>query len=143
MTENKTMYIAEVSANHLGSFERAKEIVEAAARAGASAVKFQTYTAHTMTLDIPEFSVSQDHELWGGRRLFDLYHEAHTPWDWHKDLFALARKLGIQPFSSPFDLSAVDFLESLDAPMYKIASLETGDHNLIEAVARTGKPLII
>ena len=143
MREQETLFIAEISANHLGSFERAKKIIEAASLAGATAVKFQTYTAQTMTLDIPEFSVSSDHELWGGRRLFDLYREAHTPWEWHPELFAYARKLGLQPFSSPFDLTAVDFLETLNAPMYKIASLETGDHKLIEAVARTGKPLII
>lgn len=143
MNKSGVLFIAEVSANHLGSFERAKEIVKAAAQTGATAVKFQTYTAETMTIDIPDFSISSDHELWGGRRLFDLYKEAHTPWEWHPELFALARELGMQPFSSPFDLTAVDFLESLDAPMYKIASLETGDHQLIEAVAKTGKPLII
>ena len=137
------MYIAEVSANHLGSRERAKEIVRQAARAGATAVKFQTYTADTMTLDIPEFRISKEHELWGGKNLYQLYKEAHTPWDWHEELFELARSLGLVPFSSPFDLSAVNFLETLKAPMYKIASMETSDHNLIRAVAETGKPLII
>ena len=137
------LFIAEVSANHLGSLERAKEIIVAAAKAGASAVKFQTYTADTMTLDIDEFKVSDDHELWGGRRLHSLYQEAHTPWEWHSELFALCRSLNVLPFSSPFDLSAIDLLESLDTPMYKIASLETGDHRLIRAVAETGKPLII
>ena len=137
------LFIAEVSANHLGSLERAKEIVVAAAKAGATAVKFQTYTADTMTLDIDNFKVSDDHELWGGRRLFSLYQEAHTPWEWHPELFELCRSLSVLPFSSPFDLSAVEFLESLNAPMYKIASLETGDHRLIRAVAETGKPLII
>lgn len=137
------LFIAEVSANHLGSFERAKEIVVAAAKAGANAVKFQTYTAATMTLDIDDFKVSDDHELWGGRRLYSLYEEAHTPWEWHPDLFELCRTHNVLPFSSPFDLTAVTFLESLDAPMYKIASLETGDHRLIHAVAETGKPLII
>ena len=137
------LFIAEVSANHLGSLERAKEIVVAAAEAGANAVKFQTYTADTMTLDIDNFKVSDDHELWGGRRLYSLYEEAHTPWAWHPELFALCRSVNVLPFSSPFDLSAVTFLESLDAPMYKIASLETGDHRLINAVAKTGKPLII
>jgi N-acetylneuraminate synthase len=137
------LFIAEVSANHLGSFERATEIVVAAAKAGADAVKFQTYTADTMTLDIDNFKVSDDHELWGGRRLYSLYEEAHTPWEWHPKLFELCRSLNILPFSSPFDLTAVAFLESLDAPMYKIASLETGDHRLINAVAKTGKPLII
>jgi pseudaminic acid synthase len=140
---NSVLFIAEVSANHLGSFERAREIVVAAAKAGAHAVKFQTYTADTMTLDIDNFKVSDDHELWGGRRLYSLYEEAHTPWEWHPKLFELCRSLNILPFSSPFDLTAVAFLESLDAPMYKIASLETGDHRLINAVAKTGKPLII
>ncbi len=137
------LFIAEVSANHLGSLERAKEIVRSAASAGANAIKFQTYTAETMTLDIDNFKVSDDHELWGGQTLFSLYKEAYTPWEWHPELFALCRSLNVLPFSSPFDLTAVAFLESLDAPMYKIASLETGDHRLIKAVAETGKPLII
>jgi pseudaminic acid synthase len=140
---NGVLFIAEVSANHLGSFDRAKEIVLAAAKAGATAVKFQTYTADTMTLDIEDFKVSDDHELWGGRRLHSLYQEAHTPWEWHAELFELCRSLSVLPFSSPFDLSAIELLESLDAPMYKIASLETGDHRLIRAVAETGKPLVI
>jgi N-acetylneuraminate synthase len=117
--------------------------VVAAAKAGATAVKFQTYTAETMTLDIDNFKVSDDHELWGGRRLFSLYQEAHTPWEWHSELFELCRSLNVLPFSSPFDLSAIELLESLDAPLYKIASLETSDHQLIRAVAETGKPLII
>lgn len=147
MTYNKVMvnFIAEVSANHLGSLERAKEIVKAAAKSGATSVKFQTYTADTMTLDVdlPDFRISQEHELWGGRSLHSLYQQAHTPWEWHKELFELCRSLKVIPFSSPFDLSAVDLLESLEAPMYKIASLETGDHRLIDAVASTGKPLII
>ena len=141
----QVIFVAEVSANHLGSLSRAREIVAAAAQAGANAIKFQTYTAETMTLDInlPEFCVVENHELWGGRSLFSLYQEAHTPWEWHKELFDLCRDLGVQPFSSPFDLSAVAFLEKLDTPMYKIASLETSDHALIRAVAETGKPLII
>jgi pseudaminic acid synthase len=137
------LFVAEVSANHLGSFERALRIIESAAAAGASAVKFQTYTASTMTLDIEKFSVSSNHTLWGGRKLFELYEEAFTPWEWHAELFAHAKKLGVIPFSSPFDLTAVEFLESIEAPMYKIASLETSDHRLIRAVAETGKPLII
>ena len=137
------LFIAEISANHLGSLERAKNLVREAARIGATAVKFQTYTADTMTLNIQEFSVSEDHELWGGKRLYELYMEAHTPWNWHQELFKLSRDLGLIPFSSPFDLSAVEFLESLDCPMYKIASLETSDHALIRAAALTGKPLII
>jgi N-acetylneuraminate synthase len=137
------LFIAEISANHLGSLDRARNLVREAARVGATAVKFQTYTADTMTLNIKEFSVSNDHELWGGKRLYDLYKEAHTPWEWHAELFELSRELGLIPFSSPFDLSAVEFLESLNCPIYKIASLETGDHALIRAVAKTGKPLII
>ena len=143
MSNRLPLFIAEVSANHLGSFDRALKIIEAAALAGAHAVKFQTYTASTMTLDIEDFSVSKDHVLWGGRRLFELYEEAFTPWEWHKELFGHCRKLGVIPFSSPFDLTALELLESLNAPMYKIASLETGDHRLIKAVAQTGKPLII
>jgi N-acetylneuraminate synthase len=137
------MFIAEVSANHLGSLQRARELVTQAAKSGATAVKFQTYTADTMTLNLPKLSVTRGHELWGGRTLYSLYAEAHTPWEWHEELFALARDMGVLPFSSPFDLTAVDFLESLNAPMYKIASLESGDHALIRAVAETGKPVII
>ena len=136
-------FVAEVSANHLGNLQRAKEIVKLAAQSGATAVKFQTYTAETMTLDLDSFIVSEGHKLWGRRKLFDLYREAHTPWEWHSELFELCRELGVIPFSSPFDESAVDFLESLNAPMYKIASLETGDLALIRKVAGTGKPLII
>jgi pseudaminic acid synthase len=139
------LFIAEVSANHLGSLDRAKQIVSAAAAAGATAVKFQTYTADTMTLnlDLPDFKVSGEHVLWGGRTLYSLYEEAYTPWEWHAELFELCRSLNVIPFSSPFDFTAIELLESLDAPMYKIASLETGDHRLIRAVAETGKPLII
>jgi N-acetylneuraminate synthase len=141
--EPKVLFVAEISANHLGSLERAKELVRQASKAGAGAVKFQTYTPETMTLDIDKFSVSKDHQLWGGRRLFELYEEAQTPWGWHGELFELCRSLKVIPFSSPFDLSAIDFLESINAPMYKIASLETGDHQLIRAAASTGKPIII
>ena len=141
--DSEVLFVAEISANHLGSLDRAKGLILAAAKSGANAVKFQTYTADTMTLDIDEFKVSDDHELWGGRRLYSLYQEAHTPWEWHAELFELCKSLNVVPFSSPFDLSAVEFLESLNAPMYKIASLETGDHQLIKAVAETGKPLII
>ena len=127
----------------MGSFERAKDLVNAAADAGATAVKFQTYTAGTMTLNLDSFTVANDHELWGGKKLYDLYEQAHTPWEWHKDLFDLCISLDVIPFSSPFDPSAVEFLESLNAPMYKIASLETSDNLLIKTVAETGKPLII
>jgi N-acetylneuraminate synthase len=137
------LFIAEVSANHLGSLDRAHQLIDAAADAGATAVKFQTYTADTMTLDLPEFSVTSGHELWGGRTLYSLYQEAMTPWEWHPELFVHCRERGVIPFSSPFDRTAVEFLESLDAPMYKIASLETSDHELIRLVANTGKPVII
>jgi N-acetylneuraminate synthase len=137
------LFIAEVSANHLGSLERAHQLIDAASDAGATAVKFQTYTADTMTLDLPEFSVASEHELWGGRTLYSLYQEAMTPWEWHPELFAHCRERGVIPFSSPFDRTAVEFLESIDSPMYKIASLETSDHELIRLVASTGKPVII
>jgi pseudaminic acid synthase len=139
----EVMFIAEISANHLGSLERARQLVGAAAKSGATAVKFQTYTPDTMTLDIPEFRVSNDHELWGGRNLYSLYQEAHMPWEWQKELFELASSLGVIPFSTPFDITAVKFLENLGSTMYKIASLETGDHRLIRAVAETGKPIIV
>jgi pseudaminic acid synthase len=145
MHNNPLMYIAEISANHLGSFSRAKELVSAAIGAGVTAVKFQTYTAKTMTIDVdlPEFKISPEHKLWGGRKLFELYEEAHTPWEWHEELFEMCRKARVIPFSTPFDLTAVDFLEGLNTSMYKIASMETGDHNLIRRVAETGKPIII
>ena len=142
-TATPPLFVAEVSANHLGDLNRAIKIIEAAAESGANAVKFQTYTADTMTMNLDHLKVSDDHELWGGRKLYELYNEAHTPWGWHPELFYRCRELGVIPFSSPFDESAVDFLESLNAPMYKIASLESGDHNLIKKVAETGKPLII
>jgi len=145
MNSKVPLFIAEISANHLGDFERARSLVKAAVAAGATAVKFQTYTAETMTLDseLEEFKISAAHPLWGGRKLFDLYDEAHTPWSWHEELFDICRSANVIPFSSPFDISAVDFLESINAPMYKIASMETGDHGLIRRVAETGKPLII
>jgi N-acetylneuraminate synthase len=145
LATNKPLFIAEISANHLGDLDRAKKLVISAIGAGATAVKFQTYTAETMTLDlnIPEFRISDDHALWGGKKLYSLYENAHTPWEWHEELFNMCRKRNVIPFSSPFDITAVDFLESIGAPMYKIASMETGDHNLIKRVAETGKPIII
>jgi pseudaminic acid synthase len=145
MTNERPHYIAEISANHLGDFSRAKELVTAAIEAGATAVKLQTYTAKTMTidLDLPDFKISADHKLWGGRKLYELYEEAHTPWEWHGELFQMCRSAGVVPFSTPFDLTAVDFLEGLNTPMYKISSMETSDHALIKRVAETGKPLII
>jgi pseudaminic acid synthase len=137
------LFVAEISANHNGSFSRAKQLVEDGARAGASAVKFQTYKPETMTLDSRDFSISNQHSLWGGLKLFDLYREAMTPWEWHAELFDLARSLNLIPFSSPFDHTAVDFLESLGCSIYKIASLEIGDLDLIKYTASTGKRLIM
>lgn len=136
-------FIAEISANHAGSFDRARNLVKAAALAGADFVKFQTFTADSMTLDLDKFKVSDNHSLWGSRRLYDLYKEASTPFEWHKELFELARSLDIEPFSTPFDFSAVDLLQSLDCSIYKIASLEVGDIPLIRYVAQTGKPIVI
>jgi pseudaminic acid synthase len=137
--------IAEMSGNHNQSLARALEIVEAAAKAGAHALKIQTYTPDTMTLDLDEreFHISDPHSLWEGTSLYKLYGEAYTPWEWHKPIFDRARELGIIVFSTPFDDTAVDFLESLDVPCYKIASFENTDLPLIRRVAATGKPLII
>ena len=137
--------IAEMSGNHNQSLERALAIVEAAAEAGAHGLKLQTYTPDTMTLDLSEgeFYLSDDKSLWKGRTLYELYRQAHTPWNWHKPIFDRARELGLIVFSTPFDDTAVDFLEELDPPCYKIASFENTDIPLIRKVARTGKPMII
>jgi len=137
--------IAEMSGNHNQSLERALEIVEAAAKTGAHALKIQTYTPDTMTIDMDEreFHISDPSSLWTGTSLYKLYGEAYTPWEWHKPIFDRARELGVIAFSTPFDDTAVDFLENLDAPCYKIASFENTDLPLIRRVAATGKPLII
>lgn len=135
--------IAELSANHHGSLDRACQLIQEAKTAGADAVKIQTYRPDTITLncDLPDFQIQQG--LWAGRTLYDLYEEAHTPWEWHRPLFEYARKIGITLFSSPFDSTAIDLLESLETPAYKIASFEAIDLPLIRYAASTGKPLII
>lgn len=142
---HKPFIIAEMSGNHNQSLDRALKIVEMAAKSGADAIKLQTYTADTMTLDIAEgeFLVTDSNSLWYGRDIYELYNEAHTPWDWHAPIIEYAAKQGLACFSSPFDETSVDFLETLNVPAYKIASFECIDLPLIKKVASTGKPLII
>ncbi|OGT44938.1 MAG: pseudaminic acid synthase [Gammaproteobacteria bacterium RIFCSPHIGHO2_12_FULL_38_11] len=137
--------VAELSGNHNQSLDRALALVEAAYQAGAHAVKLQTYTADTITINSTSkaFSIDDPTNLWHGRNLYELYQEAHTPWEWHKPIFDLCKTLGLLCFSSPFDVTAVDFLESLDCPCYKIASPENTDTILLKKVAATGKPMII
>lgn len=139
------LVIAEMSGNHNGDLGRALEIVDAAGAAGAHALKIQTYTADTVTINVqtPTFRVKDEHSLWGGRSLYELYQEAHTPWDWHAPIFDRARQAGMTPFSTPFDPSSVEFLESLGVELYKTASAEIVDLPLIREVARTGKPMLI
>ncbi|OBA01908.1 pseudaminic acid synthase [Paenibacillus polymyxa] len=144
-TNTRPFIIAEMSGNHNQSLERALRIVEAAAAAGVDALKIQTYTAETMTLNINsgEFFIKDEDSLWEGKSLYNLYQEAYTPWEWHEPIFKRCNELGIIGFSTPFDATAVDFLESLNVPAYKIASFENTDIPLIKKVASTGKPVII
>lgn len=135
--------IAELSANHNGSLETALETVRAAKRAGADAIKLQTYTADTITLKSTKEDFKIEGTIWDGKYLHDLYQEAYTPWEWHKEIFDEAQKVGLVCFSSPFDFTAVDFLETLDVPAYKIASFEITDIPLIQYTASKGKPIII
>lgn len=137
--------IAEMSGNHNQSLERALEIVDAAAKAGAHALKIQTYTADTMTINAAEgvFSIRDSGSLWNGQTLYDLYKQAYTPWEWHKPIFERCREHGMIGFSTPFDETAVDLLESLNVPLYKVASFENIDLPLIRKIASTGKPMIV
>lgn len=144
-SDHKPFIIAEMSGNHNQSLERAKEIVKAAAETGVHAVKLQTYTADTMTINHRGglFDITDEKSLWYGRNLYELYQEAHTPWEWHKPLFDYARELGLICFSTPFDETSVDFLEDLNTPLYKVASFENTDHPLLKKIAQTGKPVIM
>ncbi|MEU8630694.1 pseudaminic acid synthase [Amycolatopsis sp. NPDC048633] len=137
--------IAEMSGNHNGDLDRALQIIDVIAETGAQAVKLQTYRPDTITIDVdtPAFRIGDSHSLWGGENLYKLYEKAHTPWEWHEPLFERARARGLEIFSSPFDPTAVELLESLGAPAYKIASSEIVDLPLVELCARTGKPLVI
>lgn len=139
---NSPYVIAEMSGNHNQSLERALSIVDAAAQCGAHALKLQTYTADTITMR-GAYTIEDKNSLWAGSELYELYQQAYTPWEWHKPIFDRARSLGMDAFSSPFDETAVDFLETLDVPLYKIASFENTHHPLLRKVARTGKPVIM
>ncbi len=142
---HKPFIIAEMSGNHNQSLDRALELVKAAADAGAHALKLQTYTADTITINHRGglFEIADKTSLWAGKNLYELYQEAHTPWEWHKPIFDYAKKLGMLAFSSPFDETAVDFLSELDVPAFKIASFESNHYPLLKKVAQTGKPILI
>ena len=139
-TDYQPFIIAEISGNHNQSLDKAFKIVEAAAKAGVHAIKLQTYTADTMTIDADSdaFTVNNENSLWGGQSLYNLYQKARTPWEWHEPIFEYCRKMGLIGFSTPFDETAVDFLEELNVPAYKIASFENNHLPLIEKVATTG-----
>jgi len=143
--KSRPFIIAEMSGNHNQSVDRALEIIDAAAECGADAVKLQTYTPDTMTIDHDKglFYIDDPKSLWNGNTLYDLYKTAHTPWEWHKQIFDRAKEKGIMIFSTPFDASSVDFLETLDVPAYKIASFENKDWELLKKVAKTNKPVIM
>ena len=141
--ESKVFIIAELSANHNGSLDIAIETVRAAKRAGADCIKIQTYTADTITIDSNKDDFLIKGTIWEGKNLYQLYQEAYTPWEWHEEIFRVAKEEGLICFSSPFDITAVDFLEKLDVPAYKIASFEITDIPLIEYVASKGKPIIL
>ena len=144
MSKEKVLIVAELSANHNGSLETAIDTIKAAKRVGADAIKLQTYLPETMTIDcdLPDFTINNG-SIWDGENYYSLYEKAHTPWEWHHDLFRVAKQEGLICFSTPFDFTAVDFLESLDNPIYKIASFEITDLALLEYIASKGKPIII
>lgn len=144
ISENSPVYIiAEMSANHNMDFNRAKAIIKAAAEAGADAIKIQTYTPDTITIDCDDDIFKTQSKIWEGMSLYKLYQMAYTPWEWQSQLQEYAQKLGLDFFSSPFDFTAVDFLEKLNVPAYKVASFEINDIPLIKKIAGTGKPIII
>ena len=142
-TSRPPFIIAEISANHNGSIDNALQLISLAKQSGADAVKLQTYTPNTITVDSQRNEFYIKDGKWAGQSLYNLYQNAHTPWDWHEELFAFAKQIGITIFSSPFDFTAIDFLEKLECPAYKIASFEIVDIPLIKYAAKTGKPLII
>ena len=144
-SNSEPIIVAEMSGNHNQSLDKALEIIDAVAKSGAHALKIQTYTADTLTINKKDgdFFLGDKNSLWHGMSMYELYQQAHTPWEWHQPIFERCNELGLLCFSSPFDETAVDFLEELDCPCYKIGSTENTDFNLLKKVAKTGKPLII